>query len=491
VSAHPEVDRLEALYADRTEARIDTLRVPPQSVDAEQSVLGGLMLDPRALPKVVDWLAAEDFYRRDHRVLYGAIVDLAGRGKPVDAVTVGEWLEAQGLAEQVGGVGYLVELHNTQASAANITAHAEIVVELARKRQAIELGTELVNRGFERAGSSAELVAYAQQGLANLSPVRHTGLVPARDGLSRWWQEVLERNDRPGLIGLPTPWKGLNDATKGLRPGRLYVLAGRPGMGKSILGGQLAAFTALREERTALFSLEMGAEEVHQRNVSALSGVPHDFLDQPESGSDYWAQLNPAIASLKVAPLLVDDTPALSAPQLCARAERAHMQAALSLVVVDHLHEMAVDPRDRVNALGDAARKLKGLAKRLNVPVVLLAQLNRANTKADDKRPTLTDLRASGAIEEVADVVMLIHREDYYHRDTHLRDVVEVFIAKGRNIRSGVTVNLLNRYDVMRADDWRGPLPERPAQDVAKQPASASGWSRKKGGQDRAAGDDA
>lgn len=484
MSAHPEADRLEALYG-RPPADVEALRIPPQSADAEQAVLGGLMLDPRALPKVVDWLAPEDFFRRDHRVLYGAIVDLAGRGKPVDAVTVGEWLEAQGLAEQVGGVGYLVELHNTQASAANITAHAEIVAELARKRQAIELGTELVNRAFDRGGSSAEIVAFAQQGLAGLAPVRHTGLLPARDGLKRWWDEVLERNDRPGLLGLPTPWADFNDATKGLRGGRVYVLAGRPGMGKSILGGQLAAFTALRNERTALFSLEMAVEEVHQRNVSALAGVPHDFLDNPRSESDYWAQLNSAIASLKASPLLVDDTPGLSAPQLCARAERAHMQAPLSLVVVDHLHEMAVDPRDRVNAIGDAARKLKGLAKRLNVPVVVLAQLNRANARADDKRPTLTDLRASGAIEEVADVVVLIHREDYYRPDTHMRGVVELFIAKGRNIRSGVTVNLLNRYDLMRADDWQGPLPERPAQDVAKQPAS--GW--KKGGKDRAAGD--
>lgn len=485
MSADPEIQRLEVLYG-RPPADAEALRAPPQSVEAEQAVLGSLMLDPRALGKVVDWLAQGYFYRRDHRVLYGAIVDLAGRGKPVDAITVGEWLEAEGLADQVGGTGYLVELHNTQASAANIVSYAEIVTELAQKRQAIELGTELVNRAFDRGDSAAEIVAFAQQGLANLAPVRHAGLLPARDGLKRWWQEVLERNDRPGLLGLPTPWADFNDATNGLRAGRLYVLAGRPGMGKSILGGQLASFTALRQERTALFSLEMSLEEVTQRNVAATAGVPHDFLDSPRSESDYWAQLNPAIASLMSAPLLVEDTPGLSAPQLCARAERAHMQAPLSLVVVDHLHEMTVDPRDRVNAIGDAVRKLKGLAKRLNIPVVLLAQLSRANTRAEDKRPTLTDLRASGAIEEVADVVVLIHREDYYRPDTHLRGVVELFIAKGRNIRSGVTVNLLNRYDVMRADDWCGPLPEPPQQEV-RAPKGHS-WGKKSDARARAAG---
>lgn len=486
MSGHPEVDRLEALYG-RPEPSIETLRVPPQSVEAEQAVLGGLMIDPKALPRVADWLAEGDFYRRDHRVIYSAIVELAGRGKPVDVVTLGEWMEASGIADQVGGMAYLIELGRGLAGAANIEAYAEIVVEKARLRRAIELGTELVNLGFQPEGrSAAEVVAHAQQALAGLAPVRHTGLLPARESLRRWWDEVLERNDRPGLIGLPTPWKDVNTALKGLRPGRLYVLAGRPGMGKSILGGQVAAFTALRNERTALFSLEMAAEEVHQRNVSALSGVPHDFLDSPQSDSDYWGQLHPAIASLKAAPLLVDDTPGLSAAQICARAERAHLQAPLSLVVVDHLHEMAVDPRDRVNAIGDAARKLKGLAKRLNIPVVLLAQLNRANTRAEDKRPTLTDLRASGAIEEVADVVLLIHREDYYHADTHLQGVVELFLAKGRNVRSGITLNLRNRYDLMRADDWEGPLPQRPAQEVSKAPRS--GW--KKGGKDRAAGED-
>lgn len=448
---------------------METERELPQSLASEQSVLGGLMLEPRALPRVADWLAEDDFFHRGHRLIYRAILSLAEKGKPVDAVTMGEWFEAQALAGEIGGSGYLIQLASSTPSAANVVAYAEIVVEKARLRQAIDLGESLVEKGFSRGTTAADLSAYVQQGLSGLTPVRHTGLLPAKDGLRRWWDEVMARTDRPGLIGLPTPWADLNTATKGLRPGRLYVLAGRPGMGKSILGGQVAMFTALRGTRTALFSLEMSAEEIHQRNASALSGVPHDFLESPVTDSTHWSALNCAIGELSKAPLLVDDTPGLSAAQVAARAERAHLQSGLGLIVVDHLHEMSVDAKDRVNALGDAARRLKGLAKHLNVPMLLLAQLNRGAASREEKRPTMTDLRASGSIEEVADAIFFIHREDYYRPNTHLRDVVEIHIAKGRNIRSGVTINLLNSYHCMRADDWKGPLPE------AQQPVVANG----------------
>lgn len=432
----------------------------PVSIEAEQAVLGGLLLAPATLPKVADWLAEGDFYQADHRLIFRAILALASADKPFDPVTLGEWLEAN---DAPGLGGYLIDLASQTPSAANAVAYAEIVVERARLRQAIGLGATLIERAYAKGATSDAVTGYAQTALAGFAPVKTTGLLPSRDGLKSWWQSVLERTDQPGMIGLPTPWAELNTATKGLRGGRLYVLAGRPGMGKSIIGGQQAAFTALRGDRAALFSLEMSAEEVHQRNVAALANVPHDFLESPTSDSPHWGAVSAAVGELNAAALLVDDSPGLTASQLCARAERAHLQSPLKLIVVDHLHEMAVDPKDRVNALGDAARRLKGLAKRLNVPVLLLAQLNRGATGRENKRPTMADLRASGAIEEVADAIFLLHREDYYDANTHLRDVVELHIAKGRNLRSGVTINLLNNYGCMRADDWRGALPQAPA----------------------------
>jgi replicative DNA helicase len=475
-----QVDRMAGLYRHAEEPE----RTPPTSIEAEQAVLGGLMIAPAALSKIADWLTAEDFYRRDHRLIFGAIVSLAEKGQPVDAVTMGEWFDANGLSEQIGGTGYLVSLANVTPSAANIVAYAEIVAEKARLRQAIEIGSALVDKAFSRGATSADLTAQAQHALTTLAPVRHTGLLPSKAGLGRWWADVLERTDRPGMIGLPTPWNALNKATHGLRPGRLYVLAGRPGSGKSITGGQLASFTALRGVRTALFSLEMSAEEIHQRNISALSGVPHDFLEAPVEASEHWGALNMALAELTGAPLLIDDTPALSAAQVCARTERAHMQAGLGLVVVDHLHELAVDPKDRVNAIGDAARKLKGLAKRLNVPVVALAQLNRDSAKGGAK-PTLTDLRASGSIEEVADAVILLHREDYFRPDTHLKGVVELILAKGRNMRSGITLHLRSEIDRMRFVDWEGPLPEAPVEERAPRSRGYSSDRKREAGGDQ------
>lgn len=453
----------------------EMLRQPPMSTDAEQSVIGGLLLAPETLAKLADWLAEEDFYRRDHRLIYRGIVRLSEQGKPIDWVTLGEWLEANNLLDQVGGTSYLVDLAGNTPSAANIVGYAEIVVEMSRHRQAIEIGMKLANDGFDRRKSAVDLAAAAQGALANLSPVRHTGLQASTAGVQRWWDDLLTRVDRPGLIGMPTPWLELNKATKGLRPGRLYILAGRPGMGKSIIGGQLAAFTALRGVRTALFSLEMSEEEIHQRNIAAFAGVPHDFLDSPTGESHYWERLNPAIAALKRAPLLVDDSAGLTAGATAARAERAHLQAPLGLIVVDHLHEMHVDPKDRASSLGDACKRLKACGKRLGVPVVLLAQLNRDSAKDGGKRPTMTDLRGSGDIEQVADAIFFLHREDYYRKDTHLRDVIELEIAKGRNMRPGRVVYLHNRYEQMRADDWEGPLPEDPGPTPKTPPVAGFG----------------
>lgn len=450
----------------RDDRDVSRLRVPPQSVGAEQAVLGGLMLVNDRLCDVIDVLAEADFYRRDHRLIYRAIVEMAEKRQPFDAVTLGEWFESIGLAEQVAGGAYLVELASTTPSAANIVAYAKIVADKATLRRVIEFGTDAVNDGFQPDGrDSAEIVEGLQHRFVDLQPRQGGGLRKAGDSLNGWFERFSERFDRGDrMTGLPTPWQELNAVTHGLQGGKLYLFAGRPGMGKSVVGLNLALFSALRGKTTGLFSLEMSTEECHDRNIASLARVPLDWVMAPHSKADedWLARMTPAIRNIKSAPLYIDDTAALTVRQFEARARRLHRQQQLDLLVIDHLHEFLVDPKLARFEYGHAAQVCKKLAKEWNIPVVALSQLNRAVTGRTDKRPTMSDLRASGELEQKADVIVLLHREDYYdtpEQATHLQHVVEMHIAKGRSIKAGARISLRNRFDQARLEDWEGPLP--------------------------------
>ncbi len=472
----PETARPESF---RSDSKIDALRVPPQSVEAEQAVLGGLMLSPNRLAIVADLLTEEDFYRRDHRLIYRAIRELSEKNKPFDSVMLGEWLEASNLSDQIGGTGYLIDLASNTPSAANIKAYSVIVSEKAELRRLIDAGTDIVNDGFQPDGRSAEEVV--AQSLSRLlafkTKTHHGGLKEPKAGLKTWYAGFLERfENHSALAGLPTPWHEVNKITRGLRTG-LIILAGRPGMGKSIATQQLSAFTALRGQRVALFSVEMTEEENHQRNISAVSGVPHDYLvapgdhDYTDYHDSYLPKITLAIKDLLGIPLFIDDEAGLTAHQICARARREHAKAPLAMAVVDHLHDVKIPGKDPVREYGDACQLFKQLAKELDIPVVVVAQLNRALATRTDKRPTMTDLRASGEIEQKADLILFIHREDYYDTDekkTHLQGVVELSIGKGRNMRSNRTMHLLNEYDCMRLGDWDGQLPQAPVAEKKK-----------------------
>ena len=450
--------------------RTEMLRIPPHSIDAEQSVLGALLLDERAVLKVADWLRAQDFYRRDHQLIYTGALRLSEASKPVDAVTLADWLDAEGLSDDSGGLPYLIDLGSTQASAANVLAYAEIVVEKSRLRQAIDVGTQLTNAAFDGKRPSADVLGIAQHALTELQGVSKVGgLAPVKPALKRMFNGLQERYDAgPGLLGIPTPWRHVNALTKGLRPGVLYVVAGRPSMGKSIFACQLAGFCAARGVRTGLFSAEMGEEEVLQRMAAGIGGVPHDWIEQPSKDApdedQNWARLTDAIAKLASAPLMIDETPAIRIEQLMARARREHMRSPMGLIVTDHLHDMGIDnKREARHELGRAVQGHKTLAKELGCPVVLFAQLNRNVAGRADKRPVMTDLRESGEIEQKSDVIFFLHREDYYDRDTHMKGAVELIPAKGRNLRIDGNILLANRFDVMRMDDWEGPWPTPPA----------------------------
>jgi replicative DNA helicase len=462
---------------DRMPSPLSELRISPHDITAEQAVLGALMLAPDSLPKVSDWLAEADFYRGDHRLIYRAVTALIGRGSPVDAVTMGDWFEVNGFADMIGGPSYLYELNNATASAANIVAYAEIVVEKSRLRSAIDAGTKLAEAAWGRGADSQHIIADSMQALSQMQVSKlRGGLEPASVGMKRLLARMMERHSQgPSMLGLPWPWKELNDVTKGLRDGALYVVGARPNMGKSVFGLQTALELALAGQRVAYFSVEMTADECMSRAVACAGRIPHEWVEDPAQAdidADLWWSRAGHISQLITAsPLLIDETPAINIDQLMARARRMHMQSPLRLVVVDHMHDMSLDPSREVrHEYGRIAQGAKTLAKEFKCPVMLLAQLNRAAATRNDKHPTVTDLRESGEIEQKADVILFLHREDHYHPDTHLKGVVEVIVAKGRSIRTGGTIDLQNTFSEMRLDDWDGPKPVPSVSDYKPKP---------------------
>lgn len=448
-------------------------RVPPQAVDAEQSVLGGLMIRPESLPIVQELLSPEDFYRRDHQVIYRGICALADKLKPFDAVTLGDWFDTTGQADLVANGAYLIELAASVFSVASIRHHAELIAEKALMRRLIEAGTEMVRGAFEPDGREyTDLLAEAQRTVIALQLKQRGGLRPAAESMSDWVADLERRYESGGkLTGLPTPWAEVNNATHGLQNGELTLVPARPSMGKSILGGQLAAFTALRGRRVALFSLEMTTQQVHRRNVAALGNIPHEWLLAPDNEGDYWGSLHTAAKALKSAPLYVDDTSDLTIGQVMARARMLHLRERLDLIVVDHIHDFRIKAAEARFEYGRIAQGLKTLAKEFDCPVVALAQLNRGAANRADKRPTMTDLRESGELEQKADMILFVHREDYYDPNAK-PGAVELILAKGRDIEAGKTITLRNDYRHMALRDWEGDCPP-----MSQAPRRRDRWS--------------
>ncbi|MFC3816543.1 replicative DNA helicase [Lysobacter sp. GCM10012299] len=434
---------------------IDSLHVPPQSIEAEQRVLGVVMAYPSTLWQAMDVLEADDFYRGDHRQIWEAIADLADRKRPYDSLAISEWFDSRGLTEQVGGA-YLIGLQAHAYSAANVTAYARIVADKALLRKLIDAGTAMVNSGFKPNGrDSDELVAEAQLAMQTLQPKQRGGLQPAKDSLLDWYND-LERRYELGdrLTGMPTPWAELNKSTHGLQKGELILLAARPSMGKSIAGMNLALFAALRGHNTAVFSLEMSRRQIHRRNIASLGNVPHDWLLAPRDshGEDHWAAMNAALKQIKNAKLHVDDTSDLTIGQVMSRARMLHMQDPIELIVVDHVHDFKIKANEARFEYGKVAQGLKTLAKEFDCPVVALAQLNRNVATRGEKMPTLSDLRESGELEQKGDLILFLHREEYYDASIE-PGVVKMKIAKGRDIEAGKTIYLRNDYRHMALRD--------------------------------------
>ena len=443
--------------------RVDALRVPPHSVEAEQAVLGGLMLNERAWDQIADKLREEDFYRRDHQLIFRAIGNLAEKQQPCDAVTLGEYFESNGLGEQVGGTGYVIELASTTPSAANIVAYAEIVREKSVLRQLIDVGTTIANDGFQPEGRpSRELLENAEKAVFEIAEAGSRGkkqFVAMKSAVKDAFRILQERYENKGTItGVPTGFNDFDARTTGLQPADLIILAARPSMGKTALALNMAEYAALKTKRAvAVFSMEMSASQLAFRLISSLGRVNAQNLRTGELEDEDWSRVSQAITLLADAKIFIDDTPALSPTELRSRARRlAREHGGLALIVIDYLQLMQVpgNKENRATEIAEISRSLKALAKELNCPVIALSQLNRSLEQRTDKRPVMSDLRESGGIEQDADVIAFIYRDEYYNKENSPdKGLAEVIIAKQRNGPTG-TVKLVFNGQYTRFDNY-------------------------------------
>ena len=417
------------------------LRVPPHSNEAERSLLGGLMLDRRAWDQVADVVSDGDFYRHDHRLIFSAIGKLAEQDRPADAVTVSEQLDRDGELESAGGLDYLAQIVQDTPSAANIRAYGEIVRQRAMLRELIEIGGDIAASAHDNDGRSVdELVDQAEQrvfDIADRGQRRGQGFRALREVVS----ESVDRLDKLSrtegdITGIATGYTEMDGMTAGLQRGDLIVIAGRPSMGKTSLAINIAENAAIGNRiPTAIFSMEMSAEQLSFRMIGSIGRVNQSRLRTGNLSEDDWPRINSAVSMMSSAPIFIDDTPALSPTELRARARRLKRRHDLGLVVVDYLQLMQVTGtnENRATEISEISRSLKALAKEIDVPVIALSQLNRSVEQRQDKRPVMSDLRESGAIEQDADVIVFIYREEIYDKETPRKGVADIIIGKQRN----------------------------------------------------------
>ncbi len=418
-----------------------SLRVPPHSIEAEQSVLGGLMLDNRSWDKVGDKIADKDFYRADHRSIFRVIAGLADSNKPFDVVTLSERLDSLGELESIGGLVYLATLASQTPSSANIDAYADIVRERSVLRQLIAVGTDIANSGYQAEGrSNRELLDKAEQEVFRIADQNLRGRQGFR-ALTSLLTDVVDRIDRlynegSLVTGLPTGFDDFDERTSGLQPGDLIIVAGRPSMGKTSFAMNIAEHAAIKAKKTvAIFSMEMPGEMLAMRMVASLGRIPLQKVRTGKLDEEDWPRVTSAVSLLSEAPVYIDDDSSLSPTAIRTRARRIKREHDLGLIVVDYLQLMQIpgSSENRATEISEISRSLKGLAKELKVPVVALSQLNRALEQRPNKRPVMSDLRESGAIEQDADLIVFIYRDEVYNEDSSDKGIAEIVTGKQRN----------------------------------------------------------
>lgn len=451
----------------QTDAETSRVKVPPHSVEAEQAVIGGLMLDNRRFDEVAEIISAADFYRQDHRLIFGAAERLAGESEPLDVVTLAEFLERAGDIEDAGGLSYLAELAEKTPGAANINAYAVIVRERSTLRQLVEVSGRITDSAFNPQGrNSDEILDEAERNVFRIAESRvKDGTGPQAinpiltKALSRI-EELFESGET--TTGLTTGFKDLDEWTSGMQPADLLIVAGRPSMGKTSLAMNIVENALITTGAPVLvFSMEMPADALVMRMLSSLGRIDQSRIRSGRLEEDDWPRLTSAVSLLKDKPLYIDDTPALSPTDMRSRARRIAREnnGQLGLIMVDYLQLMRVpgNTEGRTAEISEISRSLKGLAKELSCPVLALSQLNRSLEQRPNKRPVNSDLRESGAIEQDADVIMFVYRDEVYNEDSSDKGIAEIIIGKQRNGPIGtVRLAFIGKYtkfeDLARGD---------------------------------------
>ena len=445
------------------DAQLEQIKLPPHSVEAEQSVLGGLLLEAGALDRIVDLVTGDDFYRQEHRLIFSQIVRLSEQMKPVDVITVAEALEIAGELDKVGGLPYLGSLAQNVPSAANIRRYGQIVRQLSIISKLAEVGTDIASSTTLSGRDAAQLLDEAERKVLEIAEAGsrgQQGFIAMPPLLTQVVEriETLYGSDNPSdITGTATGFTDLDRKTSGLQPGELIIIAGRPSMGKTAFAINIAENVALDSKLpVAIFSMEMGASQLAMRMLGSVGKLDQQALRTGRLKDDDWGRLTHALGKLNDAPIYIDESGALSALEVRARSRRLHRQHNLGLIVVDYLQLMSSAAgkasENRATEISEISRSLKALSKELHVPVIALSQLNLSLEQRPNKRPVMSDLRESGAIEQDADLILFIYRDEIYNENSPDKGKAEIIIGKQRNGPIGM-VPLAFRGEYTRFDN--------------------------------------
>lgn len=454
---------------DRSDPQVDSLRIPPHSIEAEQSVLGGLLLDNSAWDKIADFVRPEDFYRYDHRLIFQHIARLISGSRPADVITVFESLSSASKAEEIGGLSYLNALAQNTPSAANIRRYAEIVRDRGILRKLISVSDEISGSAFNPQGkevkqmldeAESKIFAIAEEGSRGTQGFQE--IQPLLTQVVERIDELYNRENPNDITGVPTGFVDLDRMTSGLQPGDLIIVAGRPSMGKTAfsvnIGEHVSTDSGLP---VAIFSMEMSGTQLAMRMLGSVGRLDQHRLRTGRLNDEDWPRLTHAIQKMNEAQIFIDETPALTSIELRARSRRLARQCGkLGLIIVDYLQLMSANApgENRATEISEISRNLKGLAKELNCPIIALSQLNRSLEQRPNKRPVMSDLRESGAIEQDADLILFIYRDEVYNPDSPEKGMAEIIIGKQRNGPIGsVRMTFLGQYT--KFENYTGSAP--------------------------------